>query len=661
MKDIPRDELFSLWKKRMRVAKDLHQEKVVEWSEKIFKEYAGDVKTGMEGGEKYTQMAHVIHGVEQTIRPHLLYQNPTVFAKAKQPVWEKREPLVSAVLNHEYTDIKPSGYRIELENELAILDARLLGYGGTETSWEVEGSVIEEKKPGLKGFFTGIDEVTRTPVIEREIGMVTERFNPLEVYLDYTATHLTKMKWFIRKKDLRKRDLEKTRYEQDKISKVEPSSVLAPEGKFGIRAQKADLLKDPDFKGYRIYEIHDLEDRVIHTIADGFDDFIEFASPYPVEEGATYSFLWFIEVPNQVYPEPPIKYYRKRAQEFSYIYSQVSDQIDKFLPKIGFDVNKLHGADKERMRVGGLGTFVGFDGSPESAMKEISPRVQPDLFQYLNMTKELLNLESGVSEYEIDIPRERTATEASIIQKGTKSRRFLPQKRVKDFIISQANVMWQTLVRNVAEGQFIKVLGANDALEWWKDPLTGKDTWTGEDISGGYAFSIDVESMAPVDKKERAFINTQALQTITNPNLRASLVQEKKQLLVAPLLEKMASDSWGIKDKTKIIRDLTGLEPAEEHDLWMAGQYPPISERELQDPEFLLKHFAAHEAWIQSLAFRFLPEEIQAGAMQHRDSYLQYLAKILPQKGPKNQTKPFGDQPKPEVMPDDEPFVPRTA
>ena len=60
--------------------------------------------------------------------------------------------------------------------------------------------------------------------------------------------------------------------------------------------------------------------------------------------------MWFIEVPNEVYPVPPIKFYRKRAKEFSYIYSQVSEQIDKFLPKIGFDINRLDKPEQNKLK-----------------------------------------------------------------------------------------------------------------------------------------------------------------------------------------------------------------------------------------------------------------------------------------------------------------------
>lgn len=659
-----REELFEIWRKRVRIARDLHKEKVVEWSEKILREYSGDSYSDADTSERYTQLAHIIHGIEETIQPHLMFQNPTVFVTAKVPQWEKREKLVAAVVNREYSDIKKTGHRLSLENELVVTDARLLPFGCTESTWSVKGGILEEKKPGLlsgmKSLITGSEEVTRTPVIEEEIGHVTERVNPLEVYLDYTAPHITKQKWFVRKKDLTKDELVNVRYDQGLVERMNANVTLSPGDDFGVKITRDKEIDGEAFKGYRVYEIHDLENRKIHTIAEGLDDFIEFDRDYPVKEGSTYSWLWFKEIPNKVYPIPPIKFYRKRASEFSYIYSSVSKQIDKFMPKIGIDVNKLHGPDKERFKAGGLGAIIGFDGPPAGGLSEISPRVQPDLINYLTMTKDLLNLESGVTEYEVEVPEKRTATEAAIMQRGAKARRMKPQKRVKDFIVNQAHIIWQLLVQNVSEEQFVKVLGENDALEWWSDPETGKQSWVGQDLAGDYWFDIDIESLMPMDKAQRIAVNNQALELLSNPNLKAQMLQEGTELLLAPMIEKIADENWGIKDKSRILRKLEGMEPSEEHDLWMQGQYPKISDREMKDPKFMQKHIEAHTMWTQSPAFQGLPPEVQQMAIQHLQSYQQMQPqKTMPGMSPGGNSsitepfKPVPSAPSPAAVEED--------
>ncbi len=155
-----REELFTIWKKRITISKELHKEKVIDWANKIFMEYSGDNSANIDTGEKYSQLCEVVQSIEQTIQPHLFFRNPTFYATAKKPEWDKRAALVSAVVNQEYTDIKKTGHRLELENELCVLDARLVPFGATETSWRVKGGLVEETQDEsimdkVGGFLTG--------------------------------------------------------------------------------------------------------------------------------------------------------------------------------------------------------------------------------------------------------------------------------------------------------------------------------------------------------------------------------------------------------------------------------------------------------------------------------------------------------------------------
>lgn len=614
-----RSEWYTFWKKRLDIAKGEHRKHVKEWAEKILLEYAGETDRNLDTTEKYEQVAQVIMAVEETVQPHLFFQNPTVIVSAKRKEYEDKEGLVEAVINQEYTDFKESGYGIELENELVVLDARLLPYGVTKTSYEAEGEMLrEEVKPeGLMGklgqVLTGEQTFNEQPVITKEKGHVTERVNPLNVYLDYTATHITKQKWVIEEIPVSKDDLKKFRYEQDKIEKLEPTVSIGPEYKNISNTDRQRMMdQDPDSRGYRIYEIHDLENRVIHTMAEGSQDFIEFGTEYPMPESSVYSFLWFIEKPNEVYPLPPIKFYRKRANEFSYIYSQVSKQIDRFLPKIGVDGTKLGPEDKEKLKTGNLATIFTTIGSPAPVVSVFSPQVQRDLFEYMGMIKELMNLESGVNEYELANPEKRKATEARQISEGTTARRFKPKKRVRGFLRNQAHKIWMILAANVTEERMVKVLGKDDALNWWSDPITGKNTWTKTDIAGDYWFDIDVDSITPKDIEKIKVDNMEAFKLVVGTPVGQLLQTEGKELMVGPIFEKVLKDNLGIKDISRVIKDLNILKPEQEHDLWMYGQYPPVQEGEdLQD------HLTKHDAHIKSPMFQFMPELMKAQAVKH--------------------------------------------
>lgn len=614
-----REEWFRFWKKRLENARSEHKKKVVQWADKVLLEYAGEFTRNQDTYEKYEQMAQVVVSVEETIQPHLFFQNPKVIVTAKRKEFEKRESLIAAAINQEYTDFKESGYGIELENELVVLDARLMPFGVTKSSWEAEGTILKEEiKPEgviskIGQLLTGEKQFTEQPVITKERGHITERVNPLKLILDNTADHITKQKWMIEELNVNLDALKKDRYEQDKVTRMESKTTLTPEYE-QISGSERDKKEqdDPDSKGYTIFEIHDLENRVIHTLPETGGDFIEFATPYPISESSVYSFLWFIEKPNEVYPLPPIRFYRKRAAEFSYIFSQVAKQIDKFLPKIGVDGTKLGPQDKERLRLGNLGTLFTTIGPPANVVSTFSPAVQPDLFKYMGMIKELMNLESGVNEYELANPEKRKATEARQISEGTTARRFKPKKRVRGFLRNQAHKIWMILAQNVDEARMVKVLGVEDALEWWKDPITGKDSWNKEDIAGDYLFDIDVDSITPKDIESQKKDNIDTFGLLVNSPAGQLMQTENKELMVSPLVEKILKENYGFKDTSKIIKDLNILDPEQEHDLWMYGQYPPV-----QDKENIQDHAEKHTAYIQSPMFQFLPDMMKAQAIKH--------------------------------------------
>lgn len=633
-----REELFKIWRKRITIAKDIHKQKVIDWANKIFLEFSGENESNLDTGERYSQVAEVVQAIEQTVQPHLFFRNPTFHSTAKRPEWDKRTPLVSAVVNQEYRDIKKTGHRIELENELVILDARLLPFGATETTWRVKGGMVEEAEPSfgekVGSFFTGEKKpANNVPAIEEEVGHVTERVNPLKLLLDYSAPHITKQKFTVKIMHGKKEELMTPRYETDKLKHIKDDTTLIPNYKGALRDDREKMQNDPDFKGLTWYVIHDLENRKIHTIVDGVNDFIEFDSPYPIAEGSVFCYCWFVTVPNKVYPVPAIKFYRKTAKEFSYIHSQVAEQIDKFLPKIGVDVNRLNKPDQERWKAGNAGALISFQGSPIGAWDVLQPKVQEDLFRYMEMKKDLLNLEAAVNEYEIAVPEKRNEQAVESIQGGTRARRFGPQRRVKAFLINQAHTIWQILAENATEENFVKVLGENETMEWWSDPQTGKQAWTRENIKGDYWFDFDVEQISPLSEAQRLQRNEKNMLVILNPNLRQALLEKGWEFDVVPFIDRFASENMGIKDKAKYLRKLDGLEPGDEHTLWMQGQYPPISEREQKDPKFLAKHFQAHEMFIKSVGFQMLDPQLQAGALQHRDSYLPLLARLIEQKG----------------------------
>ena len=42
LKNKTRDELYDIWKKRIKIAEELHRERVIDWADKAFMDYCGD-------------------------------------------------------------------------------------------------------------------------------------------------------------------------------------------------------------------------------------------------------------------------------------------------------------------------------------------------------------------------------------------------------------------------------------------------------------------------------------------------------------------------------------------------------------------------------------------------------------------------------------------
>jgi len=201
LEEVSRDDWARIWRSRIEVDSAKHKKKVIEWADKVIQEYTGDFKSDKDTGEHYKQVCQVILSVEETVQPHLYFQNPkmTAAANIKHPDWERRVELVEEMINHKYREIKPGGCGIELENELALLDARLLGYGVTETKREVEGSFLEEPKDEgfldkAKNFLTGeMSEPERIPVITKDNGVQTEHVSTLDILLDSLNPYMSSM------------------------------------------------------------------------------------------------------------------------------------------------------------------------------------------------------------------------------------------------------------------------------------------------------------------------------------------------------------------------------------------------------------------------------------------------------------------------------------
>lgn len=611
-------DLAKKWQSRIDRARRVHKKEVVDWSEKVIQEYAGDFKTDSDTGERYDQIAQVIHAIEETIQPGLIFNNPKLTVRANLPEWQGREQLVEAVVNNEYRSILPGGRRLETENELCLVDARLLPYGVTKTVYLVEGEILEEKKEEslldkAKGLFLGSEpEVTETPVITDEKGHITERVDPLKVIIDPDAKHITKIKFVLHELDLEKKDLSLPKYDRKLVEKMKPDVCLDMSAKLDQKTLDNYLKENQDVAGYRVYEIHDLENRQIGTYSEQLKDFIEPFHDYPLKEGSQFNFLYFSEAPNRAYPLPPIKFYRRRAIEFSYIYTQLSRQIDKFMPKLGVDSTKLGPSDKERLKAGNLGAIFETIGPPANAVQEFKFTIQQDLFVYLESIQKLLNLESGSNDYETGSPDDRTATEATYIKQGTAGRRLKPKLKVKQFLTGQANTILLTLMEFQSKERFVKVLGENETEQWWEDPKTGKNTWSKDTISGDYALDLEIESITPVNEALKKKQNTEALQNVMNPALRQGLVMEGVKLKIAPIFEKYASENLGIKDKTKIYENMNIRTPEQEHDIWMNAQVPPV-----QPDEDHVKHLESHMAWRNSMLVQGLPSEILGGIDKH--------------------------------------------
>jgi hypothetical protein len=136
--------------------------------------------------------------------------------------------------------------------------------------------------------------------------------------------------------------------------------------------------------------------------------------------------------------------------------------------------------------------------------------------------------------------------------------------------------------------------------------------WTKDQISGGYALDLDVEQATPMDSALKKRQRMEPMQTVMNPQVRDTLMQEGKKLKISPVFEKFVKEDLGISDRQSIMEDITILKPEQELQRLLYGQ-----ELKVQQGENLEEHLQGHVATLNAPLFKTMPPEVQSMMMDH--------------------------------------------
>jgi hypothetical protein len=126
------------------------------------------------------------------------------------------------------------------------------------------------------------------------------------------------------------------------------------------------------------------------------------------------------------------------------------------------------------------------------------------------------------------------------------------------------------------------------------------------------------------------------MQTVMNPQIRDTLMQEGKKLKIAPVFEKFVKEDLGIGDRQSIIEDITILTPEQELQRMLYGQ-----KLKVQQGENLEEHLQGHMATLNAPLFKSMPPEVQQMLMGHVEETQQALMqKKSKETAPKTSQKP---------------------
>jgi len=463
---------------------------------------------------------NMVFAIARSIIPRVYFRNPRIVVSPTKPGMHFMSQVVEDIDNWLVHRI-----RIKEEMKKIILDTFLYGTGIIKTGYDSEYG------------YTVPEEAREKSEMEQEFQQRYEKYiNPFDKRIEYDSSILPGMPWA---KRVHPRDFglpwgyteiqnspwvwhrimrlvedvkEDPKYENtENLSPTHRVLQVGDEDATDENTRPRSQIPDRKRMKYvEMFEISDLRDGKIKTIATGHDKFLRNEEDPLLLNGHKYFSMQWNENPEAFWAIPDVKIIEPQQLELNEIRTQYQEHrkfaiLKLLLRKGAFDDKEL-----DRLKNGEAGGVVEVKGDLSNAIEELKPYLTNDLLNAAEQVRRDIRETVGFSRNQMgdfDTSSRRTATEARIVQKANQIRVDERRDMAADMLVDVVERMNQYIFKFWDKPRVAKILGPSNAQEWV--------SFTGPQIRGQYSMRIDPDTARAVSSERRKQEAHQLLKTVS--------------------------------------------------------------------------------------------------------------------------------------------------
>jgi len=386
--------------------------------------------------------------------------------------------------------------RLSYLNTLWMFGCLKVGYSAEMEDNPNAGAVMQDRQGSI---IYGPDGM---PMMEPERTPMTEEFfidqvDPDMITVDrYCRNDVDKTGGFVAEKIFRSvEDLQSDPYyPRRKTRNLEPSALYD--------AERAKLQKDSQYRArwlydagaelpeneiVVLYEIYDLKNKQMLTIARGAHDVLK--RPRPLPPGVKlhpYVFLKFYERRDSFYPIPVVYNWWGPQLEYNITRNQFAVHRRRFNRKYVYDSNKIEPDEIEKLVDGEDGTCARANGSGALEPVKDAPLDSAVYFDTKQFKEEFTEL-TGVGQLQRAMVGAESATEAEIVERRAREGEIDEHEEMMDFLSQVMKKLHESMEGNLTQEGAVQYVGPAGA-EWMS---FGPEHF--ETISGEVLFNVTAE------------------------------------------------------------------------------------------------------------------------------------------------------------------------
>jgi len=544
--------------------------------------------------------------------PSLYFRNPKVLATPRRKDDINSAGLVEVVLNYTFEQIK-----LKIQMKRCITDALLTTMGVMKIGIDSEFRLDTKSKED--------DRVENTNITPNDIWNL--RVSPFDFYIDPRATNLdlSNAEYVVHKVDRFLQDVKDDEF-------YENTGNLKPNKFIRKGRSKTDDLVDSEISQdnreiITIWEIWDRKSKMVLVMAEGHDKFLK-QMDWPWEmEGFPFVTLSFDYTPDELYPSADVDNYISAQKAVDLFLSIAVEHAERALPRI-IVTGQVTDEEIQKAKQPLIDQIIHFRNGNVTAFTP--PSLSGDMFGVMSMLREVINVVSGVNEFQRgQVPRgAKTATAATIINQSSQIVQSEQGDVVQDFFLDISRKDLQLMRQEYDIKRIVPIVGNDPGLFEFKE-------YNKDDIRGEYDLKLEPYSSQPRDLDSE---KQQALQFVS---------------VIKQLFPNIANDIELVKDLGKAFRknnmdkivlqvgqeqgQRPGVDPETENLIIATGGEPQVSVND-DHQQHIAIHQGARDSMAANGAEDFLLQKFDTHIQEH--GQMLQLQPQLPPEAPRLQQIP---------------------